>query len=109
MRFALHFVSGRSENRLLFDYQTDVAKMMGFGDEGKAPVERMMKRFFRIISRIAELNTMLLQHFEQAIIKKPELSNITVINQDFELVDKLINTRNDRIFYAPSENDRNVF
>ena len=33
MRFALHFVAKRSENRLLFDYQTDVAKMMGFGDK----------------------------------------------------------------------------
>jgi len=101
MRFALHFVAGRSENRLLFDYQADVAKMMGFGDEGKAPVERMMKRFFRIIARVTELNTMLLQHFEQAIIKKPELSSISIINQDFELVDKLINTRNDRIFMRP--------
>ncbi len=101
MRFALHFVAGRNENRLLFDYQAAVAKMMGFGDEGKAPVERMMKRFFRIISRVAELNTMLLQHFEQAIIKKPEQSNISVINQDFELVDTLINTRNDRIFMRP--------
>jgi [protein-PII] uridylyltransferase len=101
MRFALHFVAGRSENRLLFDYQADVAKMMGFGDEGKAPVERMMKRFFRIIARVTELNTMLLQHFEQAIIKKPEQSNISVINQDFELVDTLINTRNDRIFMRP--------
>ncbi|GAA0815859.1 bifunctional uridylyltransferase/uridylyl-removing protein GlnD [Colwellia asteriadis] len=101
MRFALHFVAKRNENRLLFDYQTDVAKMMGFGDEGKAPVERMMKRFFRILSRITELNTMLLQHFQQAIIKKPEQSNITIINQDFELVDKLINTRDDRIFMRP--------
>ncbi|PKI14712.1 [protein-PII] uridylyltransferase [Colwellia sp. 12G3] len=101
MRFALHFVAGRSENRLLFDYQADVAKMMGFGDEGKAPVERMMKRFFRIIARVTELNTMLLQHFEQAIIKKPEQSNVSIINQDFELVDTLINTRNDRIFMRP--------
>ncbi|OUR84052.1 [protein-PII] uridylyltransferase [Colwellia psychrerythraea] len=101
MRFALHFVAGRSENRLLFDYQADVAKMMGFGDEGKAPVERMMKRFFRIIARVTELNTMLLQHFEQAIIKKPEQSSVSIINQDFEMVDKLINTRNDRIFMRP--------
>ena len=60
-----------------------------------------MKRFFRIISRVSELNTMLLQHFEQAIIKKPELSNISIINQEFELVDTLINTRNDRIFMRP--------
>jgi len=101
MRFALHFVADRNENRLLFDYQADVAKMMGFGDEGKAPVERMMKRFFRIIARVAELNTMLLQHFQQAIIKKPEQSTVSIINQDFELVDKLINTRNDRIFMRP--------
>ncbi len=101
MRFALHFVAGRSENRLLFDYQADVAKMMGFGDEGKAPVERMMKRFFRIIARVAELNTMLLQHFEQAIITRPEETTISIINQDFELVDTLINTRNDRIFMRP--------
>ncbi|MEI6893392.1 MAG: [protein-PII] uridylyltransferase [Colwellia sp.] len=98
MRFALHFVAGRSENRLLFDYQADVAKMMGFGDEGKAPIERMMKRFFRILARVTELNVMLLQHFKDAIIKKPGVSKITVINQDFELVDTLINTRNDRIF-----------
>jgi [protein-PII] uridylyltransferase len=103
MRFALHFVAGRSENRLLFDFQADVAKMMGFGDEGKAPVERMMKRFFRIIARVTELNTMLLQHFEQAIIKKPTLSKVSIINKDFELVDKLINTRNDRIFMRPAK------
>ena len=101
MRFALHFVAGRSENRLLFDYQADVAKMMGFGDEGKAPVERMMKRFFRIISRVTELNTMLLQHFELVIIKKSTPSNISIINKDFEVVDTLINTRNDRIFMRP--------
>jgi [protein-PII] uridylyltransferase len=101
MRFALHFVSKRSENRLLFDYQTDVAKMMGFGDEGKAPVERMMKRFFRIIARVGELNTILLQRFKQEIIQDPEQANGKVINQDFELVDKLINTTNDRIFMRP--------
>ena len=101
MRFALHFVAKRSENRLLFDYQTDVAKMMGFGDEGKAPVERMMKRFFRIIARVGELNTILLQRFKQEIIQDPEQANSKTINQDFELVDSLINTTNDRIFMRP--------
>lgn len=98
MRFALHFVAKRSENRLLFDYQTDVAKMMGFGDEGKAPVERMMKRFFRIISRVGELNTILLQRFKQEIIQDPEQYKSKKINKNFEIVDKLINTTNDRIF-----------
>jgi len=98
MRFALHFVAKRSENRLLFDYQTDVAKMMGFGDEGKVPVERMMKRFFRTISRVIELNIILLQRFKQEIIQDPEQVDSMVINQDFELVDGLINTTNNRVF-----------
>ncbi|MDX2369340.1 MAG: [protein-PII] uridylyltransferase [Colwellia sp.] len=98
MRFALHFVAKRNENRLLFDYQTDVAKMMGFGDEGKAPVERMMKRYFIIIARISELNTILLQRFKQEIIQDSEQSKSITINKDFELTDKLINTTNDRIF-----------
>lgn len=100
MRFALHFVAGRSENRLLFDYQADVAKMMGFGDEGKAPVERMMKRFFRVLARVTELNIMLLQYFTDAIIKKQNANNATMINSDYELVGSLINVRNDRVFMS---------
>lgn len=101
MRFALHFVAKRNENRLLFDYQTDVAKMMGFGDEGKAPVERMMKRYFRIIARVGELNTILLQRFKQEIIQDSEQTFSVTINKDFELTDRLINTTNDRIFMRP--------
>ena len=98
MRFALHIISGRNENRLLFDYQGDVAKLMGFGNEGKLAIERMMKRFFRIIARVAELNTMLLQHFDHAILKKGSDREVNVINDDFILVDGLIKTTNSRIF-----------
>jgi len=101
MRFALHFVAGRSENRLLFDYQADVATLMGFGDQGKAAVERMMKRFFRIIGRVAELNTMLLQHFEQAILRQDETVKITTIDKDFYYSNGLIQSDNTRIFMNP--------
>ena len=101
MRFALHFVAGRSENRLLFDYQADVATLMGFGDQGKTPVERMMKRFFRIIGRVAELNTMLLQHFEQAILRQDDSIKITTIDKDFYYSNGLIQSDNARIFMNP--------
>ncbi|MCF2833397.1 nucleotidyltransferase domain-containing protein, partial [Pseudoalteromonas sp. DL2-H6] len=52
IRFALHLAAGRSENRLLFDHQPHAAELLGFGSEGKASVERMMKRLFRIMSRV---------------------------------------------------------
>lgn len=98
MRCALHFIAGRSENRLLFDYQADVAELMGFGDSGKLAIERMMKRFFRIISRISELNKMLLQHFEHAILNKNQHTNKTIINDDFLIIDGQIKARNQRVF-----------
>lgn len=98
MRCALHFIAGRNENRLLFDYQADVAELMGFGDGGKLAIERMMKRFFRIISRISELNRMLLQHFEYAILNKNKVSTEIVLNDDFVVINGQIKARNKRVF-----------
>lgn len=101
MRFALHFVAGRSENRLLFDYQAEVAQTMGFGNEGKNAIERMMKRFFRTIGRVVELNTMLLQHFELAILKDKTPEKIININRDFFISNGLIKVHNTRLFMRP--------
>lgn len=98
MRCALHFVAGRNENRLLFDHQASVAELLGFGDGGKLAVERMMKRFFRIIGRVAELNKMLLQDFEYVIINDNKYKKITPINDDFIIVDGQIKVTNKHIF-----------
>ncbi len=98
MRCALHFVAGRNENRLLFDHQASVAELLGFGDGGKLAVERMMKRFFRIIGRVAELNKMLLQHFEYVIINENKYKKVTPINDEFVIVDGQIKVTNQRIF-----------
>ncbi|WP_371188999.1 [protein-PII] uridylyltransferase [Thalassotalea maritima] len=102
MRFCLHFVAGRSENRLLFDYQGDVADMMGFGDDGKPAVERMMKRFFRIINSVNELNEMLLQHFEEGILGKDATLTTVDIDHTFEKVGSLIRAKNKRAFIRHS-------
>ena len=98
MRCALHFIAGRNENRLLFDYQADVAELMGFGDGGKLAIERMMKRFFRIISRVSELNGMLLHHFEYAILNDKKHSKEIVLNDDFVIIDGQIKVCNKRVF-----------
>lgn len=99
IRFALHLEAGRSENRLLFDYQTDVAKRLGYG-EGKESVEKMMKAFFRIVRRVSELNEMLLKYFMQDILAL-KVKNVIAVNQDFEIFDGLISTRHDDVFASP--------
>lgn len=100
IRCALHLEAGRGENRLLFDYQPAVAKRLGYGEEGKASVEKMMKAFFRTVSRITELNDMLLQRFVQQILK-PAVKKRLVLNQSFELVDGLLLTTNEDYFEQP--------
>ncbi len=102
IRFALHIVAGRSENRLLFDYQPEVATRLGYGEEGKASVERMMKAFFRTVRRISELNEMLLQHFRQDILAL-KVKQDQNINQDFELLDGLIAPKQQGAFSSPED------
>lgn len=100
IRFALHIVAGRSENRLLFDYQTDVATRLGYGVEGKDSVERMMKSFFRVVRRISELNKMLMQRFSQDVLNLKVVQQ-TKINIDFELLDGYIAPTHENVFASP--------
>ncbi len=99
IRFALHLVAKRSENRLLFDYQPDVAKLLGFG-EGKQAVEKMMKHLFRIVRRVSELNSMLMLRFKQDILNL-KVKNTLCINDDFCVNDGLITPTRDDVFSTP--------
>ncbi|MGS2721959.1 [protein-PII] uridylyltransferase [Paraglaciecola aestuariivivens] len=100
IRFALHIVAGRSENRLLFDYQADVAALVGYGNQGKASVERMMKDFFRTVRRISELNKMLMQRFRQDVLALKVKQQLK-INDQFELLDGLIAPTQENVFTSP--------
>jgi [protein-PII] uridylyltransferase len=101
IRFALHLTSGRSENRLLFDYQTDVAQLLGYGD-GKAAVERMMKAFFRIVRRVSELNSMLLLRFKDDVLEQ-KVKKVLPLNNKFELKDGLVSPTQSETFHSPAD------
>ena len=99
IRFALHLVAKRSENRLLFDYQPDVARLIGFGD-GKPGVEKMMKHLFRIVRRVSELNSMLMLRFKQDILNL-KVKKRVVISDDFCVNDGFISPLNAHVFASP--------
>ena len=100
IRCALHLVAGRSENRLLFDYQPDVATMLGYGEEGKRSVEKMMRDFFRVVRRVSELNRMLLQRFSYDMLNQ-SVQQTLHINSEFSLLDNMISPRHDNVFNSP--------
>lgn len=69
IRFGLHLLTGRREDRLLFDHQTKLAKMLGYEDATfTLAVEQFMQRYYRTVMELSRLNEMLLQLFEEAIL-----------------------------------------
>ena len=96
IRFVLHMVTGRAEDRLLFEHQPAVAAALGYCDESNLAVEKMMKRFYRTVRLVIELNHMLLQLFNEAILDTDKQLKAIPINQHFERRGNLIRIlRND--------------
>ena len=69
IRFALHVLTGRREDRLLFDHQIRLAHQFGYEDATYTlAVEQFMQRYYRTVMDIQLLNEMLLQLFSEAIL-----------------------------------------
>ena len=75
LRFGLHLISKRREERLLFDHQKTLAALMGLRDEGSdnLAVEQMMQGFFRSAATMLRINDRLLQRFEEQLAGYTEL------------------------------------
>ena len=73
IRYGLHLLVGRREDRLLFDHQIKLAQMLGYEDAAYTlAVEQLMQRYYRTVMELSRLNEMLLQLFEDAILVDPE-------------------------------------
>ncbi len=69
VRFGLHLLVGRREDRLLFDHQVKLARSLGYEDATYTlAVEQLMQRYYRTVMELSRLNEMLLQLFEDDII-----------------------------------------
>jgi [protein-PII] uridylyltransferase len=74
IRFALHLMCNRAEERLLFDYQRALAKRFGYTDQPHTlAVEQFMQRYYRTILELGRLSEMLLQLFQEAILLEDRL------------------------------------
>ena len=70
LRWALHELAGRAEERLLFEHQRRLAEHFGFGDcsQSNQPVEQFMQRYYRNVMQLARLNERLLQSFDEELL-----------------------------------------
>ena len=73
VRFGLHIVTGRREDRLLFDHQIRLAQTFGYEDASYTlAVEQLMQRYYRTVMDVMLLNELLLQVFREAILTESE-------------------------------------
>lgn len=85
IRFALHVLTARREDRLLFDHQIRLAKMFGYEDATYTlAVEQFMQRYYRTAMDVSLLNEMLLQLFREAILTNPHVAP-TPVNPRFQI------------------------
>ena len=98
IRFALHTVTNRPDNRLLFDYQGEVAELLGYHGEGNQAVEQMMKTFYQTIHRVQELNEMLLQYFDEAILGN-STRKIEALDANFQVRGNMIELKTYGLFH----------
>ena len=69
VRFGLHMLTDRREDRLLFDHQIKLAKLFGYEDASfTLAVEQLMQKYYRTVMDVSLLNEMLLQLFREAIL-----------------------------------------
>lgn len=86
IRFALHTLTGRREDRLLFDHQRAIAHQLGYVEDKdyNLAVEQFMQSYYRTIMALNRLNGMLLQLFDEAILLADEPGEPVPINRRFQ-------------------------
>ncbi len=100
VRMALHLLAGKREDRLLFDYQRNVAREFGYGktSDGQLGVERFMKMYYRTAMEINRLNELLLALFREAILEQHKRDPVRSLNKRFRTRNRFIEVRDERVF-----------
>ena len=85
VRYAIHLLAGRAEDRLLFDYQRELASRFGFRDtENNLAVEQFMQLYYRTVMRLERLNESLLQLFQEKLLSDPEAA-VSTLDENFQV------------------------
>jgi [protein-PII] uridylyltransferase len=98
VRFALHVLTRRREDRLLFDHQIRLAKMFDYEDATYTlAVEQFMQRYYRTAMDVSLLNEMLLQLFREAILSDPNVAPHPV-NARFQIRNEYLEITSEDVF-----------
>lgn len=99
IRFSLHLIALRKEERLLFDYQVELARESGHNDsDTNLAVEQYMKNYYRHITECSRLVELIQQHFEETCIPQLTWNRKKILNEHFYSTGNLLYVKDDNTF-----------
>jgi [protein-PII] uridylyltransferase len=99
VRYGLHMIAKRPEERLLFDHQRELAKLFGYTDNHESlAVEQFMHKYYRTVMALRELNDVLLQFLQSVVLTKSDEHEVTPLNERFQIRSRYIEAVNAQVF-----------
>lgn len=98
VRYALHMIANREEDRLLFEYQRELAALWKLKDGDKLAVEQFMQTYYRWALALGQLNEVLIQNFDQAILRQHKEDEVSILNERFQVRNGYIEVRDNDLF-----------
>ena len=99
IRFSLQLIAQRREERLLFDYQIELARASGYNNlNSNLAVEQFMQNYYRHIRECAHLMELLQEHFEETCLPVLFKKREKVINKRFVARGDVLHARQDNVF-----------
>ncbi|WP_395377324.1 [protein-PII] uridylyltransferase [Marinicella sp. W31] len=99
VRFALHHLAGRKEDRLLFDHQKPIAEIFGYeDDEESLGVEKFMQFYYRNAMLLERLNLRLLQLFKENILYSDQPRKLVDLGPHFQAVNSYLEIKSPDLF-----------
>lgn len=105
LRIELHLLTRRAEDRLLFDYQPDLAVIYGLQREGESrqrASERLMQRYYWAARVVYQMNTLLMQSMEERLFS-PTPPQCLPIDENFEIRNQRLHLRHPQALHHHPE------
>ncbi len=84
VRYAIHLLAHRKEDRLLLEHQQSLAKLFDYDTQedsaANEAVEHFMQRYYQVITKLSRMNELLLGIFRENILPSSLKEHVTPIN-----------------------------
>ncbi|MDR1350559.1 MAG: [protein-PII] uridylyltransferase [Zoogloeaceae bacterium] len=99
LRIRLHLLTGRREDKLLFDHQEALASVMGVvSPDARRPSEVLMQSYYRTAKRVTQLNAILLQNIAAELIPAVDVPPPRPLNARFRILGEFLDLTHAKVF-----------